>query len=316
MNTRPSVVCFGEALFDGFPAATTNKEAQEPSYDFVLGGAPLNVAVRLTQSGIPTLLIAKVGKDNLGQRLTQELTQFGMENQGILTDQVNPTTRSIVSLNAAGDRNFRFIKGAHETIRPDEVDIPTHTSIFHFGSLLQITEDAKHATDKLIRQAQEKGAILSYDPNYREKLWGNPEHARPTILETIGQVTLVKVNEEEALMLTHTNNEQEALNQLFVPTLELLVITLAERGCIYKTANFSGYIPAPKVNTVDTTGAGDAFDAAVIERLYKLTSRPAELSKDTLEEILHRATIIASITTTQKGALTVFPSSQDIAKFL
>jgi fructokinase len=127
---------------------------------------------------------------------------------------------------------------------------------------------------------------------------------------------MLKVNEVEAHLLSETPDIKDAAKRLFSENLDIVVITHGEHGCYYKTAKYEGAIPAIKVKVVDTTGAGDAFNAGFIYGLYKAQKRANELSKKDLEFILHRAVVIGSLTTTKKGAVTAFPSKKDIEKHL
>lgn len=312
---KKQITCFGELLIDMISTNTGSLVASE-GFLKKFGGAPGNTASGLAKLGVPVSFIGKVGSDPFGIFLKDSLTLNGVDTKGLVMSKTDRTTLAFVSLTAAGERDFYFFKGAHDTILPSEVSLPANTSIFHFGSLTQISVNANKTTEKLMNDAKKQNAIISYDPNVRESLWGDLDRAQLIILDTAKKVHMLKVNEVEAQLLSGEANVQKAAKKLYTNNLDILVITHGEKGCYYKTAKYEGAIPAIKVDVVDTTGAGDAFNAGFIFGLYQIGKRANELSKVDLEKILKRAVVIGSLTTTKKGAVTAFPSEKEIAAFI
>jgi len=312
---KKSITCYGELLID---MISTNTGSLVASKGFLkkFGGAPGNTASGLAKLGIPASFIGKVGSDPFGLFLKASLDKYGVNTDRLVMSKTDRTTLAFVSLTATGERDFFFFKGAHDAILPTEVSLPDDTFLFHFGSLTQISVNANKTTEKLIAEARKQGSILSYDPNVRESLWGDLHRARLIILDTAKLVHNLKVNTEESELLTGKKSVKEAAEALFTPNLDIVVVTMGSEGCYYKTANYEGQIPCIDVNVVDTTGAGDAFNAGFISGLYQHQKRANELNKDELEGILRRATVIGSLTTTKKGAVSAFPTKKEIALHL
>jgi fructokinase len=315
MRGKSIVTCFGELLIDMISVNTGNLLK---SRGFVkrFGGAPGNTASGLAKMAVPVSFLGKVGCDPFGTFIKASLDKYGVDTKGLVMSESDKTTLAFVSLTDKGERDFFFYKGAHDTIRPAEVTLPENTFIFHFGSLTQISHDANRTTEKLIEDAKRQHAIISYDPNVRESLWGDLERARQVILDTSRKVNILKVNEEEAKLLSGESDIPRAANKLFFENLDIVIITNGEHGCYYKTAEYGGAIPTIKVHAVDTTGAGDAFNAGLIGGLYQVQKRASEFSKPDLEQIIKRAVVIGSLTTTKKGAVTAFPSKAEIERHL
>jgi fructokinase len=309
------VTCFGEILID---MISTNTGNLLTSRGFLkkIGGAPGNTASGLAKLAVPVSFLGKVGTDPFGAFIKASLDKYGVDTKGLVMSKTSKTTLAFVSLTDTGERDFVFFKGAHDTLRPSEVTLPPNTFIFHFGSLTQISANANRTTEKLIRDAKRQQAILSYDPNIRESLWGDLHRARLVVLDTAKRVNVLKLNEVEAMLLSEESDIPKAANKLYSDNLDILIITNGEHGCFYKTAKFAGAIPTIKVNVVDTTGAGDAFNAGFIYGLYEAHKRASEFSKADLEQILRRAAVIGSLTTTKKGAVTAFPGKKDIEEYL
>lgn len=315
MNSSSSIVCFGELLIDMI--STTVGDLQE-SEGFLkkFGGAPANTAAGLAKLGLSVYFMGKVGNDPFGHFLKSTLDEVGVKTARLLMGDAEKTTLAFVSLGAKGERDFTFYKGAHENIDPSEVSLPDDTYLFHFGSLTQISEQAKAATDSLIQQAKAKQCVITYDPNVREPLWIDLQKARSVILEASKQVDVLKVNEEEAFLLSNTTTIEEASKKIFSDNLDALFITLGEAGSYYKTKKHEGYTKTIKVNPIDTTGAGDAFNAGYISSLVKTKTRFSDMSENDFIAVVKRANVIAALTTTKKGAITAFPDQSDIEKGL
>lgn len=312
---KAQVVCFGELLIDMI-AMNPGSLVESEGFLKKFGGAPANTASGLAKLRVPVSFIGKVGQDPFGLFLKQSLNSYKVNTEHLVMSEIGTTTLALVSLTKAGERDFFFIRGVHDKVTVNEVNLPKNTQILHFGSLTQTTTVASKATDKLIQQAIKSRAILSYDPNIREFLWGDLRRAKLVVLDTLKKVTNLKVNEEEAELLSGTKDYKKAVNKLFRENLDIIIVTLAGKGCYYKTAKFEGLIPTIKVKVVDTTGAGDAFNAGFISGLYEAKKRAAQLKKTELEKILRKAVIIGTLTTTKKGAVTAFPSKTEIAKYL
>lgn len=315
MNNQ-KIVCFGELLIDMI-SANAGSLVESEGFLKKFGGAPANTAVGLGKLGADVSFIGKVGDDPFGKYLKKTLEDYGVNTEGLIMSEKDKTTLAFVSLTKEGERDFYFFKGAHEALNKDEVELPSHTYLLHFGSLTQTNEEAKEATDKLLMQALSQGTIVSYDPNIRENLWGDIERAKKIILETAEKVHILKLNDDEAKILSGRKDIKDAANALFSDNLDVLFITLGAKGCYYKTSQAEGQIkPAIIVKAVDTTGAGDAFNAGYIDAICGSGKKVSKMSKVELEDALKRAVVIGAVTTTKKGAIDAFPTLEELDKIL
>jgi sugar/nucleoside kinase (ribokinase family) len=118
-------------------------------------------------------------------------------------------------------------------------------------------------------------------------------------------------------LLSGTKNIEAAGKMLFSKNLDALFITLGSKGCYYKTKNFEGLVSSGlQIKAIDTTGAGDAFNAGYIYALIKEKQRFSEMKQEDLERLLKQANIIAALTTTKKSAITAFPTQKELGKYL
>lgn len=313
------VCCMGELIVDMI-ALETGRLEEVSGFLKNFGGAPANTAIGLAKLGVKVGYMGKVGNDLFGNFLVETLQENYVDISGIVKDDYARTTLAFVSLTKGGERDFIFYRnpGADEQFSSKDIKekFLTKAKIFHFGSLLQIRNPSKKATEKALKIAKKNKMFISYDPNYRESLWKDKNLAKETILSTISQVSFLKVNEEEIEILTDTKNPERAIERLPVKN-QLIVVTLGKRGCYYHFHGISNYVKGFKVKAIDTTGAGDAFNAGALYGLLPFVERKKfnKIDKDELDMIFRQANLIAAITTTKKGAITAFPNLNELEKY-
>ncbi len=307
-----TVVCLGEILVDFVAQEASLAVGEAPSFQRALGGSPANVAVGLARLGADAAFVGCVGDDPFGQALQEELRAEGVDVAGMQRTAAARTTLAFVSLDAAGERSFAFFRqpGADMQLEAAALvgELLSQAEIFHFGSFSLSAEPAASATHEALRQAQAGGALISYDPNLREHLWPSVAAARAAILPLIDQVDILKLSVEELPSLTEDGNARS----LWRPGLRALVVTDGPRGARLITNAGEWQAPAFLVPTVDTTGAGDAFMAALLARVLAdadcLSGAPAET--------LRYACAAGALATTARGATTAMPDPEAIERLL
>lgn len=309
------IVCFGEVLVDMI-ATKPGSLLAAPGFVRKFGGAPANTAIGLAKLGVPVTFIGKCGDDPFGAFLKHILEKNMVKTDLLVHSTEHPTTLAFVSVTEDGGRDFIFYDGAHSKLTPNEVVLPD-CDIVHFCSVLQASPEGKAATRKVITQAKKRGFILSYDPNIRLNLWKDPKEAKECILETLQEVDIAKVSDEELLFLTGTSDIEVGSKKLFSPNLDALLVTLGAKGCYYRTKNESGFVKTiQSVHVIDTTGAGDAFNAGYLHMLSHAAKKFSEMNRKELEKGLYQANVIATLTTTKKGAVNAFPDQKTINNYL
>jgi fructokinase len=313
MNKK--ILCFGELLVDMISTTTGDLIASD-GFLKKFGGAPANTAMGLAKLGNTVSFMGKVGNDPFGHFLKQTLEENHVDTHALMMSDEFRTTLAFVALEENGERDFSFYRGAHEKISPEEIEIQQDIDLLHFGSVTQTNENAHQATLKLISEARKKDVIISYDPNIRESLWDSMDHAKEIILQTSQLVDILRLNLGEALTLSGKETVEEAAEVLFTDNLDAFFVTNSADGCYYKTKTMEGHIPTIKVQAVDTTGAGDAFNAGYNDARIKSGKNFSDMSKEEIEKHLKRATVIGSLTTTKKGSITAFPTEEEIINVL
>ena len=311
------VTALGELLID----LTQNGISQQgnPILEANPGGAPCNVLACLSKTGHNVAFIGKVGKDGFGDQLTKGLVETGISTDGLMYDESVHTTLAVVHTYADGDRDFSFYRnpGADMMLKTEEVNeqIIRNSKIFHFGSLSMTDEPCRSAHLHALKVAEEAGCLRSYDPNLRPPLWPNLDVAKENILELMAHCDVLKISDNEIQWLSGKEDYDEGIawliNQFDIP---LIFLTLGKDGsrayCGEVRTEQAGF----KLNTIETTGAGDTFFGSVLHHVLTKGWRP--YTKEELDEMLRFANAAAAIVTTRRGALRVMPSAEEIAEVL
>lgn len=309
------VAALGESLIDFTPNGT-NAQGME-LFARNPGGAPANVLAMNARLGGKTAFIGKVGKDGFGDFLRRTLMENGIDVSGLVVDEKVPTTLAFVQLDSRGDRSFTFYRnpGADVMLAPDEVKraLIDNAAIFHFGSVSLTADPSRTATLEAARYARQQGVMVSFDPNYRPLLWGNPAEAIRWMQEGVKLANLLKVSEEEMQLITNESDLARGSEALIEMGPSLVLVSLGAKGAYYRNAVSAGYLATYDVPTVDTTGAGDAFMGAIH---YQLRGKSAAdlrtIPASELEEIVRFGNAAGSLTTTKGGAIPAMPSMEEV----
>lgn len=312
------VVALGELLIDF--ATVSNDADGYPTMAAHPGGAPANFLAALTKYGFGTALLGKVGTDTFGILLLGTLKDAGIETKGLVqTDDVF-TTLAFVTFDETGDRKFAFSRkpGADTCIAYEELDLSLidEAKVFHFGTLSLTDEPARTATQKAVAYAKSKGKLITYDPNLRKPLWKNMKTAKEQLLWGLSQADVVKISDEEVEFLFCCTPEEGADKLINEFGVSLAMVTLGPSGAYLKNKNGSTYVKCPKVNPIDTTGAGDIFGGSAVSRLLKLGVAPAELTIEQMYTVGSFASTAASLSTEKSGGIPSIPEEGRVLKLV
>lgn len=317
-SRSPIAIACGELLIDFVSTQAGVSLGDAPGFVKAAGGAPANVAVGLARLGLPSGFTGKVGDDDFGHGLAEELARNGVDVSHLLFSREARTALAFVSLRADGERDFMFYRhpSADMLYSPEDVD-PDYIGaarIFHFGSVTLGAEPSRAATLHSAEVAKAAGLTISYDPNVRLNLWPSVEAAREGAMLGWPYANIAKVSEEELTFLSGVSDLADGARRLWHERLRLLVVTHGSEGCAYFTESTSGRVPGFSVQVVDTTGAGDAFVAGMHFSLFP--SLDERLSRDEIERALRFANATGALATTKRGAIPSLPTREEVEKLL
>lgn len=302
------VVC-GEALMDVFDAGTT---ATGHSLDARIGGSPYNVALGLARLGQRVAFCGGVSSGFLGQRLMRSLADEGIDSACVQRSAA-PTSVCIVGLDAQGVPAYDFYgeRGADRQLDRAQAlaSVPASTQALHFGSYTMVVEPVATAQRALIEREHARGsigALVSYDPNVRLVVEPDLERWRATLDWMLPRTHLLKISDEDLGLLYPGLAPEAAAARWLAQGVRTVVVTRGAQGALGFCGSARAEAAPVVVNVVDTVGAGDTFQAALLawlaEQQRLSIAGVSSLDSAALGAMLAFAARAAAITCSRRGA--------------
>ena len=189
--------------------------------------------------------------------------------------------------------------------------------VLHVGSLSLTDEPARTATLHAVSVARQAGVLVSYDPNYRASLWPSEHEAVEQMSALLSRADLVKINEDEALLLCGTGNPEAASQYILDQGAALAAVTLGSQGAFVATRVESVLVPSCPCQPRDATGAGDSFWGALLFQLVheqgiRKASELAVLSREALFYAGSFACAAASCCVERPGGIPAMPGKDEV----
>ncbi len=211
------------------------------------GGAGANTAAWLAHLGAEVTLVARVGEDAAGRGARDELRAAGVRT--VLTvDPAHPTC-TVVALLGDGDRTLLSDRGAAARLAPADLPDLTGADHLHLSGYVLLDASSRDAGLAALAAARAAGITASVDPQAAPAL-------TPAFLEWVRGADLLLPNADELRALGGTAAALAAVGAV--------AVTDGANGAVWADGRQRRAVPAPAVRVVDTTGAGDAFDAGLL----------------------------------------------------
>ncbi|MDB5310425.1 MAG: aminoimidazole riboside kinase [Gemmataceae bacterium] len=253
-----SIVGIGELLWDVYPDGRK-----------VAGGAPFNFAFHCHQLGHPAVIVSRVGDDDLGRELREEVRRLGLSDEFIQTDHDHPTGTVRVSLDANRVPTYTIAEDVawdHIAWNDQLRQLARHSRAVCYGTLAWRSHF--EPLDRLITEHRQvtRPPCVVFDVNLRQHYY------EEDILDAgAGRCTILKMSEEDYLELVAryptrpTDPFGMARSLADQPEEDFIVIlSMGARGCVVESAAARFTEPGIPARVVDTVGAGDAFTAAMV----------------------------------------------------
>ena len=267
-------------------------------YNIGPGGKGCNQAIAIARLGGRVDFISKIGKDAYGELALNTLKKNEIKTENIIQDaNLQTGVAGILIDKKSGKNAINVIVGAPTTLKINEIskqiNIIKDSKIF----LTQL-EVPKDVTLHCLKIAKENGCITILNPapasEITKEFYGNIDYFTPNETEAEFYTGIKITSEKEAKLAAH---------KLISFGVKKVIITLGEKGLFYTDGQDEIYLKANSVKTVDTTGAGDAFNGGLAFGLSKGKS---------IKECLELANKVAGISTTKLGAGDAMPYLADI----
>ena len=309
-------VACGESLMDVY------EEARRPGgvlLDARIGGSPFNVAIGLARLGQRVGFLGTLSRGFLGVRLRDALRDEGVDLR-YATDVDAPTTLGLVGLDAGGSASYAFYGQGCADRLLEAGTLPAlgdEVRALHFGSFSMVVEPVGSAL-RLLVERERASRLIAFDPNLRPNVVPDLAVWRSTVSWMAERAHLVKVSAEDLSLLHPGEDGEQAAMRWLAQGVALVVVTCGGDGARAFTRSASVAVRARPVRVVDTVGAGDSFQAALLAWLaeHDLLSPAAlrQLAAPALRAALEFAAMAAALTCTRRGA--DLPRRDELARAL
>jgi fructokinase len=320
--SNPAILCLGEILFDLLAVEIGKSLEEVKSWNPYPGGAPANVACGLQRLGSTAAFIGSVGNDQPGDQLVSILKSLDVNTSGVQIQAGKPTRQVYVLRDNQGDRSFAGF-GDHPLDQfadcfLDDFLLPVKLFIdadfLVIGTLSLAYPVTRKAVFRALELADFYNLKVVLDVNLRPVFWTDINEAKPIINQLWKHIDFIKLAAEEADWLFDTQNPEEIAH--LINSVEGVIITNGSQGNIaYYINDYLGEVKPFSVNSVDTTGAGDAFLAGFIHQLYQQGIDSLN-NPNNIKEIITYSAAVGALTTLKEGAINALPSHEEVVNFL
>jgi fructokinase len=298
------VVC-GEALFDVFATQEKPAAVELSAYQ---GGSPFNLAIGVARLGGRASFFGGLSRDMFGRRLYAALEAEGVGLAAAPRPDA-PTALVMVSVNDSGVPVYTFYGSgtAERAVSLADLErVPVEIQAVNVGSYCMVVEPVASSLRALVERQRGRSLIV-YDPNVRLAIEPRIEVWREALAWMMRRSDVLKVSEEDIHALYPNRRVDTFIGETLDAGVALVVVTRGEHGVIAATRSLATVeLSAIPVPVVDTVGAGDTFQAALLAWLQHsncLTRRAIEgLGHNELEAALRFAARAAAVTCSRRGA--------------
>jgi len=271
------------------------------AYITVPGGKGDNQAVAAARMGAETAFIGRVGDDQFGEQVKRIVSGEHVDVSGLIKDPEHDTGLAVISVDANADNAIIIISGANMAM--DDSDLTRAEVMMSKTKVVMLQlEIPVPISVAAAKMAKDKGALVVFDPAPASSL---PDEA----YRYIDYITPNEV-ETEALVGFYPQDEimaAKAAKWFREKGVGAAIIKLGAKGVYFEDKNASGFIPAFKVDAIDTVAAGDAFNGGLAVALAE--GKP-------LSEAVRWAAAAGAMATTKKGAMPSMPYREEVIALL
>ncbi|MGD3104850.1 carbohydrate kinase family protein [Streptomyces sp. YGL11-2] len=308
------IVVAGEALIDLVPSQQEpSPQGQLPALLPRRGGGPYNTAIALGRLGSPAAFCSRVSTDAFGESLLHGLRGSGVDTS-LVQRGPEPTTLAVADISADGSAGYGFYAdGTADRLFTLPPALPETVRALSLGTCSLVLEPGASAYEALLQREARRGVFTALDPNVRPGLILDPDAYRARFRSWLPHLSLLKLSEEDALWLAGAGRDADrgtvtaAAWEWLSAGPAAIVITRGGDGLtVLRKGGGELTVPGERVAVVDTIGAGDTVNAALLHRLAAhdaLAYGPlAHLAADAWGDVLRFAARAAAVTCSRAGA--------------
>ena len=304
----PALVCIGEPMLEFSQQPDSGDEQR--LYLEGYGGDTANAAVAAARQGVAVAYLTALGRDPAGDRFLDLWRREGVATSGVRLSAERPTAVYFVTHADTGHAFLYYRRdSAASAFGPSDVDesLVRGARILHASGISQaISASAADAVFHAIALARASGALVSYDTNFRPRLWP-VARAAAVIHAAIAQADIALPSLDDATLLTGLN-EPDAIADFYLRLgPKVVALKLGADGVLLATPERRVRIAAHPCHFVDATGAGDTFAGSFLARL---------ILGDAPEAATRYATVAAALKCEGYGAVAPIPRAERVRSAL
>jgi fructokinase len=307
----PVIAVAGEALID----LIEDENGLHP----YPGGGPYNTAVALGRLGAPVGFLGRLSHDPFGRLLEARLAESGVDRRYVLHGPA-PTPLALVHATGDGDHNFIFYlaETAYADVNLDDLpSLESGVAALYVGTLALATDPPATAFEQLMAR-ESSTRLVVVDPNIRAGVCGDHDAYVQRFESWADYAHVIKLSDDDSDWLYPGVAYVTVVETILARGAQLVVLTLGPEGAIAATSAARARAAAHNVDVVDTVGAGDAFGAGLLFRLWetgRLDARTVGLVDDEeLADLLSVASAVAALQCSRVGASP--PTGEEVERFL
>lgn len=272
------------------------------SFQMGAGGKGANAAVAIAKLGAQPLLVGRVGKDHFGQVELETVRGYGVRTDAVGIDQERHTGIAVIMVDDHHENTILVTIGANAGLTEEAAQTALAPHWDALDALLVNFEIPEAVVRSVVQSARARNIPVIVDAgpprDYGPQTWGQATVLSPNMLEASTLVGYAVESDADAL---------RAARDLLRQGPQAIVLKMGKRGAMLVTADEQLLVSGFSVEAVDTTGAGDAFTAALVIGVAE--GRP-------WGKTLRRANAAGAIAVTRFGAMSAMPSQEEVNKFL
>ncbi len=283
------VVSAGEVMLELAPVGCGER------YQRAFAGDSFNTAVYLARAGMPVRYLTRLGDDAGSREVLELMREEGIDSNLVAEDAGCNIGLYLIANDQSGERTFTYYRDSSPARRLFDLPLALPADVFYFtGITLAVTRTGQANLLALLEALKAAGAQVVFDPNYRPVLWDDPQQARDSLIAVLPFCDLLLPTQGDDLALWGAATAADSISFYSGYGASEVVVKGENLEVVAWTAERSARQRADAVAAVDTTGAGDAFNAGY------LASR---LSGADLEPALQAAQALAAEVVRHHGAL-------------
>lgn len=305
---KASIIAVGDANVDLVaPTKSLPSKGEEVLVDKVEmcpGGSAANLSVAVARLGVSAGFIGRVGNDFFGQFLIKRFEKENVDISQLQVDDKVGTALLFVIVTKNGERTMYTFRGANVYLSPNQVDMDYVRSadVLHVSGYTLISDPQRKTALQILDVAKKAGVFISFDAGVLA-----PIKAASRVRSILPLIDLLFLNELEAVSLMDIKRPESAAESILNLGPEIVALKLGDRGCLVLTKHKRFHSPAFKVDVVDTTGAGDAFDAGFLLGIKEGWN---------LEKTARFANAVGALSVTRVGAWSALPTRREVEEFI